>query len=199
MDSIRPISASTLTPTLAVVESAFPTDIGFRWALPAAADPVRYQPVLARTGLLQARQWVCGAACEGTVGLYAGPEEMARGFLLLNWICVAPGARGRGLGRRLLRFAIEQARTRAAHLLLYSSTEPHHAAADHLYLAEGFTRVLGPQLATSPHEFTWFHLALDASRPADGWQDALHRLAALDADPAVVRLAETCASAASAA
>jgi ribosomal protein S18 acetylase RimI-like enzyme len=60
---------------------------------------------------------------------------------------VAPGAQGRGVGRRLLRGAIEYAAKRGVRQLRLC-TRPQMGAAQHLYAAAGFTRT--PELDFEP-------------------------------------------------
>jgi GNAT superfamily N-acetyltransferase len=73
----------------------------------------------------------------GTTGLYRYRKD-ANEAVWLAWFCVAPEARGAGIGGRLLDFTIEQARaTGAMYLRLYTSDVPNEAAAQHLYESRG--------------------------------------------------------------
>ncbi len=77
----------------------------------------------------------------GTTGLhaYARDHEEAR---WLSWFCVAPEARGRGIGRDLLDFAIRQARERGfRYLRLYTGSDPDEAKAQVLYESRGLREV----------------------------------------------------------
>jgi ribosomal protein S18 acetylase RimI-like enzyme len=68
--------------------------------------------------------------------------EVARGRdeAELRALAVAPEAQGRGIGRVLLRAAIDRAKARGVdHLVL--STQPTMKAAQRLYRAEGFVRL----------------------------------------------------------
>lgn len=78
----------------------------------------------------------------GTTGLYLYTRD-ALEAVWLAWFCVAPEARGRGIGSRLLAFSIEQARaTNRRYLRLYTSDDPREAAAQRLYASRGL-RVVG--------------------------------------------------------
>ena len=73
----------------------------------------------------------------GTTGLYRYRRD-AHEAVWLSWFCVAPEARGRGVGSRLLDFSVEQAReTGARYLRLYTSDDPNEADAQRLYESRG--------------------------------------------------------------
>ncbi len=75
----------------------------------------------------------------GTTGLYRYRKD-AHEAVWLSWFCVAPEARGAGLGGRLLDFTIEQARPTGAKVLrLYTSNLPSEAVAQRLYESRGLT------------------------------------------------------------
>ena len=73
----------------------------------------------------------------GTTGLYQYTRDAAEA-VWLAWFCVAPEARRRGIGSRLLDFSIEEAkRTGRKYLRLYTSDRPGAAAAQILYESRG--------------------------------------------------------------
>ncbi len=76
-------------------------------------------------------------------------SEMARspGEAEVRALAVAPHEQHRGVGRALVRAAIERATVRGVHRLLLS-TQPAMTAAEHLYRLAGFTRL--PELDWSP-------------------------------------------------
>jgi len=75
---------------------------------------------------------------------------LAPGELELAKMTVSAEARGFGVGRKLLRFAIDQARSMGAHRL-YLESNSKAAAAIHLYEQLGFRHLPGPVHA-SKHE-----------------------------------------------
>jgi len=73
----------------------------------------------------------------GTTGLYLYTRD-ATEAVWLAWFCVAPEARRRGIGSRLLDFSIEEAkRTGRKYLRLYTSDRSGEAAAQILYGSRG--------------------------------------------------------------
>ena len=80
-------------------------------------------------------QTLLGFACFGT-------ESLTQGTWDLFWICVAPAARGKGVGGRLMNNAVAQAKEAGARLMVIytSSTEPYQPAR-RLYESQEFSRV----------------------------------------------------------
>jgi GNAT superfamily N-acetyltransferase len=78
----------------------------------------------------------------GTTGLYQYTCDVTEA-VWLAWFCVAPEARRKGIGSRLLDFYIEQAkRTGLQYLRLYTSDRPVEAAAQILYESRGLKVVV---------------------------------------------------------
>lgn len=76
-----------------------------------------------------------GFACFGT-------ESLTHGTWDLFWICVAPAARGKGVGGQLMNDVVKRAQQAQARLMVIytSSTEPY-LPARRLYESQGFSRV----------------------------------------------------------
>jgi GNAT superfamily N-acetyltransferase len=73
----------------------------------------------------------------GTTGLYVCTHD-ADEAVWLAWFCVAPEARRKGIGSRLLDFSIDQAKqTGRKYLRLYTSDSRNQAAAQVLYESRG--------------------------------------------------------------
>ncbi|ACB85127.1 GNAT family N-acetyltransferase [Natranaerobius thermophilus] len=77
----------------------------------------------------------------GTTGLYScrQDEDVA---LWLFWYCVDPEERGKRIGKKLLTYAIEQAKSRGAkYLRLYTSDDPNERAAQIVYEKHGLNEI----------------------------------------------------------
>jgi ribosomal protein S18 acetylase RimI-like enzyme len=71
-----------------------------------------------------------------------GLESLTRDTWDLFWICVAPEARGQGVGQALLARAERQARQEDGRLMvIYTASTPAYAPARRLYERCGFVRV----------------------------------------------------------
>ncbi len=69
----------------------------------------------------------------GTTGLYSYTKDRHEA-LWLAWFCVAPEARGKGIGKKLLSFSITEARKASVrYLRLYTSDDPNERDAQFLY------------------------------------------------------------------
>ncbi|MCL2445574.1 MAG: GNAT family N-acetyltransferase [Oscillospiraceae bacterium] len=76
----------------------------------------------------------------GTVGLYTYRKD-AHEAAWLTWYCVAPQARGQGLGKELIAHAAQHARELGkTYLRLYTSTHPNEAAAQMVYEKAGLAQ-----------------------------------------------------------
>jgi putative acetyltransferase len=77
----------------------------------------------------------------GVTGLYR-MEGDPSDVVWLGWYCVRPDQRGKGVGRKLLEWTIEKARSEGfKKLKLYTSTSPNEARAQELYEKLGFKLV----------------------------------------------------------
>ncbi|MFJ7911694.1 GNAT family N-acetyltransferase [Kitasatospora sp. NPDC096204] len=88
-------------------------------------------------GAAPGRLWVAelDGRVVGATGLTRAEERL--GWGRLRWVILDPAARGRGLGRRLLETALDEARTRSYQgVLLWTVTGLD--AAHHLYAKAGF-------------------------------------------------------------
>jgi GNAT superfamily N-acetyltransferase len=85
------------------------------------------------------------AGCAAIDGRCGGQEAEFR------WFCLSPATRGRGLGRRLLREAVDHA-TRQGLRRIHLHTHRDLGAAVHLYEQAGFCRLAdGPGPSWGPH------------------------------------------------
>ena len=146
MISIVPLTEERLSEAIALVTEVFPPEYEFEPAdeeLAASLDPETHQDFLSRTGFRPTLQyWVAleAAAIIGVVGLNEykkDPDEI----VWLGWFCVNERAKRQGVGTKLLRFVIEEAKMRGKKTFrLYSSTDP-----DELY-SHGFFKKFGFRL-----------------------------------------------------
>lgn len=114
------------------------------FALEAADHAVLSDP---RRHILAAGGQICIAEQDGEAIGCCALVVTEPGELELAKMTVAEGARGRGVGRKLLRFAIDTARRMgAARLYLESNTKAE--AAVHLYEELGFRHLPGPRHAS---------------------------------------------------
>lgn len=115
--------------------------ISKHFAIEAADRAVLGDP---RTHILDPGGQICFAELDGSVVGCCALVVVAPHELELAKMTVAESARGRGIGRRLLLFAIDEARRMGAHRL-YLESNKRAAAAVHLYEQLGFRHLPTPQ------------------------------------------------------
>jgi GNAT superfamily N-acetyltransferase len=77
----------------------------------------------------------------GTTGLYRYIKDQHEA-LWLAWFCVAPKARGTGMGKKLLSFSVTEAeKVGVRYLRLYTSDDPIESKAQYLYENFGLKEV----------------------------------------------------------
>lgn len=96
-----------------------------------------------RTHILDPGGQICIAELDGSVIGCCALVVVAPGVLELAKMTVAESARGSGIGRRLLLFAIDEARRMGAERL-YLESNKRVAAAVHLYEQMGFQHLPAP-------------------------------------------------------
>jgi GNAT superfamily N-acetyltransferase len=93
-------------------------------------------------GVEETRFWVAVSATSqqvlGIVGLYSKTVDAHESYWL-DWFCVAPGARGQGIGTLLLQFSLAQARLAGKQFLrIITSDDPNENLAQTLYEKHDF-------------------------------------------------------------
>jgi len=74
----------------------------------------------------------------GTTGLYSVKKDIHEA-IWLSWFCVNPNCRGQGIGKQLIEFSIDMARSYGKkYLRLYTSDDPNEVEAQFLYEKYGF-------------------------------------------------------------
>jgi GNAT superfamily N-acetyltransferase len=75
----------------------------------------------------------------GTTGLYLDKADVDDGIIWLGWFCVDPNFRNKGIGKKILEFTIQEARSKGKKILrLYTSTDPREKDAQKIYDRLGF-------------------------------------------------------------
>ena len=90
---------------------------------------------------------ICVAEIDGKVVGCCALLALAPGEYELAKMTVAESARGRGVGRKVLQFAIDHARKIGAHRL-YLESNTKAASAIHLYEQLGFRHLIAPEHAS---------------------------------------------------
>lgn len=87
--------------------------------------------------------YCCVDGADAVVGfLCIGPTPITKGTFDLYWIAVKPGVQRHGVGKRLLSFGEEFARSKNGRLLVAeTSSQPSYASSRAFYLRNGFTEV----------------------------------------------------------
>lgn len=167
---IQPLSQTTISSAIQLTNIVFPhqnllekASFAFRLSLMSGWLPKLLLRVMS---IDEARYWVALSEDVDTLGVtglykYIKDEDNS---LWLGWTCVAPTARGKGVGGMLLDFAIAKASNEGKKFLrLYTSNDPNESAAQHLYERRGL-RVVGVQkLQGSPFKRIYRELSLVTS------------------------------------
>jgi len=164
---IQALSRSTLSSAIELANLVFPyqkllerADLAFRLSLTSGWIP---KLILRLASVAEARYWVAlneDGDVIGVTGLYKYLKDRDDS-LWLGWTCVAPTARGKGIGSKLVDFAIAQAVSEGKKFLrLYTSNDPNESAAQHLYERRGLRVVGEKQLQGSPFKRIYRELSL---------------------------------------
>jgi GNAT superfamily N-acetyltransferase len=160
----RPLDKANVASAVALAESVFGTEAGAGPELRKAARGSPYREIESGKQILGARSWVVEEESSGkllgTVGLYRTAED-GTNALWVNWFCVDPDTRGQGLGKKLMNFAIEQAkRSGRKYLRLYTEDLPFEAAAQPLYERSGLRVVKKVPIEGTPYNRIYRELDL---------------------------------------
>ena len=139
--TVTPLTAATLKAAIGLCERVFPWNRQeVRDGLRAVLAPHRFPSEILERASFDRTCWVAvrDGDVVGTIGLFRRLEDF-RAALHLGWFAVAPEARRRGIGSRLLRHAIREAEASgAACLRLETSDASDERLAQSLYEAFGF-------------------------------------------------------------
>lgn len=129
-----------------------------------------YRKAATLLGYRNIRYWVARderGKVLGITGLYSERKDQKKAKWL-GWHCVAPEARGQGVGEQLLNRAIAEARQAGAEVLrLYTSTHGNEAAAQLLYKKKGLKVVKeGPVVREGQEQYRYLYRELLLTSPS---------------------------------
>lgn len=140
---IVPLVTETLDQAVRLVTTVFPPEYEEESStdeLQASLDPATHREFLVRSGITTVRYWTAmrGKKLVGIIGLYTCEKDEQEADWL-GWFCVAESSRKRGIGTKLLLFAIELAKRRGKLFLrLYTTDDADELDAHRLYERYGF-------------------------------------------------------------
>lgn len=147
MANIVALTKEWLEETIALADKIFPPEFEEEPAkdeIPASLFPEQYREYLAKTEIKPGlKYWVAAdnGKVIGLIGLYNyefDPDDL----VWLGWFLVDPSARKKGIGNRLLLFAIEEAKKRGKKFLkLYSTDDSAELDSHRLYEKYGFRNI----------------------------------------------------------
>ena len=149
--AIAPLTATTLDAAISLCERVFPWNrLEVGEGLRAVLAPHRHPAEILERASFDRTCWVAvlDGGVVGTIGLFRRLQDY-RTALHLGWFAVAPEARRRGIGSRLLRHATAEAEASGVTFLrLETSDSGDERLAQPLYEAFGFR-------VTRTQENTW--------------------------------------------
>jgi len=108
--------------------------------LNASLDPQNHSSILAKLALMSLEYWVAiyENKVVGLIGLYEETSDH-EDSIWLGWYCVDEKYRGLTIGKKLISFAIEEAKKKNKYFLkLYTTLHDEYAVARDLYEKLGF-------------------------------------------------------------
>ncbi len=168
MITIKPLTHTTLATTIELACSIFPHDDPEKIALSLTSNlvPETFEQRMAKYGAANVKFWVAleNKKVVGFVGYYVLQTDFHEAAWL-SWYGVAPNARGRGLGLRLLEMVIREVKALGkTYLRLYTSAEfVEEKRAQEIYKKRGFVTFDGHDLNRKlklPANILYFQLAL---------------------------------------
>ena len=137
---IKPLSIETLEQAITLANAVFPQD-NPEIALRASLDREAYIPFYQEQNLRTLEYWagLDDKNVIGTIGLFSLDDDY-REAAWVGWFCVHPDYKGRGIGKKLLEFAIQEAQQRG-NTYLRLSTKTENKDAHRLYQRRGFVDI----------------------------------------------------------
>lgn len=141
---IEPLSSSTLDETSRLAVSVFNNeeedeDYPPKW-FGASLDFEKNKKAHQEMDVTSSRYWVAieNKKVLGVIGLYTLSYDESKAYWI-GWYCVSDKARGKGIGKALLDFAINKAKKdNKKYLRLYTSEEQNEKRANEIYDKLGF-------------------------------------------------------------
>lgn len=165
MIKIELLSNETLEEAISLVGTVFPiqAEEPASVAFPASLNPQKFKEILRQYQVPELKYWVVidsSGKVVGTIGLYCYENDKHEAFWL-GWFCVHPDVRKKGVGTRLLRFSIENARNQGKKFLrLWTSTSPNEQDAHRLYERHEFKLVGEEPLGDTGFNKLYYELKL---------------------------------------
>ncbi len=144
---IIPVSAETIDPALNLIHQIFPhttpeedPDLWFKMSI----DPEKYTDKIRENGCRDVRYFVAlnkeTNQVIGTTGLYHLNKDLP-GTVWLGWFCVDPNFRRKGIGRYMLGWTIDKAKSEGESTLKLYTSPKESPEAQILYDKFGFISI----------------------------------------------------------
>lgn len=139
---IIPLTKKYLTKAIGLVSSVFPGEDIVSKAFEASVDKDAFEEFISEYTQVKSLEYFIAVdendTILGTNGLYSLQEDLDDSYWL-GWYCVDPNHRGKGIGKALLNYCVDEAKRRGKkYLKLYTSTDPNEAKAQEVYEKSGF-------------------------------------------------------------
>lgn len=165
---ITVLTTDLLEETVKLADEIFPSEYEEEPAkdeIPASLFPEQHQEYLAKTGIKPGlKYWVAieNEKVVGLVGLYeqeSDPDDL----IWLGWFLTDSTSRKKGVGAKLLRFAIQRARDAGKKgLRVYTTDDPDELYSHHFYRKHGFRLIKTQPWKHNPElDLTEFQFELD--------------------------------------
>ena len=159
---IVPLSKETLQSAMKLVDICFPVKMEHENTdLLQASLGMKDISLVDKNGVY-IKYWVVlkGKDVIGLVGLFGERRKVKKEYWL-DYFCVHPSMRGKGIGTKLLNFAILKARKEdKKYLKLYTAEGLDEAAAQHLYEEKGFEVTKKRRDKNFPYMLIYYRLFL---------------------------------------
>jgi GNAT superfamily N-acetyltransferase len=138
---IIPLSEEHLEETIKMANDVFPDDIDEKYSpRKSLSTSIKFKEnteLLEKSPMQKLDYWIAlddsTNKVVGVTGLYRRKNE-PEDIIWLGWYCVNINERGKGIGRKLLEWTIDKARTEGfKKFKLYTSEDPNEARAQELY------------------------------------------------------------------
>jgi GNAT superfamily N-acetyltransferase len=145
----EPLSQETLQDVIVISRDAWPDDFDTQdspeEAYLASTDHEDHKDFLQRHKIKSLEYFAVkdtDGKVIGITGLYTDEKDLAPGLIWLGWYAVHPQYQGKGYGKEILTWTVNEAKRRGYSLLrLYTSDDTNEATAQILYEKFGFKEI----------------------------------------------------------